>query len=80
MGLVISGVDVVMLLFPYKTPIIMRTKRTPRSVRSRPPFLTSAPHLGHISAFVLTSFPHSLHFIKAIAIPRLLNFPEPGRG
>jgi hypothetical protein len=40
------------------------TERQP--LATTPDFDTFAPHLGHASALVLSSFPHSLHLVIAI--------------
>jgi hypothetical protein len=37
---------------------------------------TFAPHFGQASAFVLSSPPHSLHFVMAMRFPPRVNCPE----
>ena len=38
------------------------------------PFFTFAPHLGQLSALLLTSLPHSLHLISAMEPTLSLSF------
>lgn len=57
---------------PEKTEMITPPKKmTPMSV-PQPIGLaaTRAPHFGHVSAFELTSVPHSLHLMSAIVVLR----------
>lgn len=65
--------DGVLLLSRLHWPTMIKKNKNPKKIATtfaHPDVRTCfAPHLGHASAFVLISFPHSLHLVIAINTP-----------